>query len=196
MHPTWSTDFISESSAEPIYRTSTQAAGLRLTTLCANICNACKETVFLNALDLGGTWTSISGNSHLHGVAVSTCEPIPSLGAIPAFWRTTGSFKQTGLHSSWDRKHCTLVISVDLETARQFEDGQTVNESRRQKLRTNLRFWVISAERSKMTVMPSESHGETLTGSVCVGPFFIRWPCASIYLVLWINLNFIWSESM
>jgi hypothetical protein len=27
------------------------------------------------------------------------------------------SFKQTGLHSSWDREHGALVILVDLETA-------------------------------------------------------------------------------
>jgi hypothetical protein len=50
------------------------------------------------------------------------------------------SFTQTGLHSSWDQEHGALVISVDLETARRFEHERTVDESRRQKLRINLRF--------------------------------------------------------
>jgi hypothetical protein len=34
-----------------------------------------------------------------------------------------------------------------------------------------------------MTVVPSENHGETLTESVCVGPFFVRWPFFHVPLI-------------
>jgi hypothetical protein len=48
-------------------------------------------------------------------------------------------FNQTGLHSSWDRGHGALVMSVDLESARKLDCERTIEESQHQQVRINIR---------------------------------------------------------
>jgi hypothetical protein len=49
------------------------------------------------------------------------------------------AFKQTGLHANWSLEHRALVVSVDLASARRLVQDRTVEESRRQQARINIR---------------------------------------------------------
>jgi hypothetical protein len=120
--------------------------------------DACHErgilSIFLPAHSSHLTQTLDVGLSATHHSAVHRVRP-PSWMSLQAAqlmrilgaWQAVGtppniigSFNQAELHSSWDREHGALVISVDLETARRFEHEPTLNESWCQKLRINLRF--------------------------------------------------------